>query len=84
MRKALLAMALFLLLLAPARAAVRRADTVRYTPPAAPGDIYTVINFARNGSACRRVCRQEALNRRGVNVKEAAAARELGQNCRRF
>jgi hypothetical protein len=68
MRKTLLMLTLFLLLLAPARAAVRRADTVSYTPPAQPGDIFTVIDFARSGSTAEETTISEVMGERGRDL----------------
>lgn len=49
MRSALLAVGILLAILSPAMAGGHRAATVTYTPPAEPGDIFTVIDYPTSG-----------------------------------
>jgi hypothetical protein len=69
MRSASLAAAVLLLLLAPAAARPRMA-TVRYTPPAQPGDIFTVIDYAREGGEATTTLVTEVMGsrRRAITI----------------
>jgi hypothetical protein len=58
-----LAAAVLLAVLAPQGAASRPA-TVEYTPPSQPGDIFTVIDFARSGGTAQPTTVTEVMGSR--------------------
>ena len=71
MRK-ILALALLLILTAAAAFAARNiASSASFTPPAQPGVIYTVINFARSGGRAQATV---------VNISWGLASRRVGVN----
>jgi hypothetical protein len=73
MRKPWLAAALLLAALAPESAASRpRLDTAVYTPPAEPGNIFTVIDFARSGGTAQPITITEVMGPRHRSFTAAA------------
>jgi hypothetical protein len=68
MARILLLTVLLLAFLTPAGAVVRRADTVSYTPPAQPGDIFTVIDFARRGGTAEPATVSEVMGERSRDL----------------
>jgi hypothetical protein len=63
MRNLLLSTAMLLAALAPGNAGTRM-STVEYIPPPQPGDIYTVIDFARSGGMAEATTIEEAMGDR--------------------
>jgi hypothetical protein len=63
MRTPLLSAVVLLAIVAPGSAG-SRTSTVEYTPPAQPGDIYTVIDFARSGGTAEATTIAEAMGNR--------------------
>ncbi len=63
MRTSLLSAVGLLAIVAPGSTS-SRTSTVEYTPPAQPGDIYTVIDFARSGGAAEATTIAEAMGSR--------------------
>jgi hypothetical protein len=56
--------AMMLLAVAVPGGARPRTSTVEYRPPAQPGDIYTVIDFARSGGTAEATTISEAMGNR--------------------
>jgi hypothetical protein len=63
MRNLLLSAVIMLAALAPGHAGTRM-STVEYTPPPQPGDIYTVIDFARSGGTAEATTIEEVMGDR--------------------
>jgi len=67
MRNPLLSAVMLLAVVVPG-SAHPRTSTVEYTPPAQPGDIYTVIDFARSGGTAEATTIAEAMGSRHRDI----------------
>ena len=63
MLRSLLSAGLLLAAIAPGSAGTRM-STAEYTPPPQPGDIYTVIDFARSGGTAEATTIEEVMGSR--------------------